>query len=261
MMILHAAQTEIGFLLWGESPSASSRSSVPSSSSAAASAASEGTASALALKRVAKTKAASPAPSPFAAGQAALDAMLVKHLGLSPGDAHPLEGTAWLPSSKSGPIPSSRLLHDAEKDEASLRLHPWRVAATLLNSQGAVTALANCTGKQTLARGVFLGHDLTYWAEMLRYAGALIVRQHYLPCVRMVGGHWHSVWEPVITAEEQPRFAAFAAALPRRLGGIPFWRGNEEFMGTMVDVYGAASDVGLNCTIGCNIVGKTTQAE
>ena len=29
----------------------------------------------------------------------------------------------------------------------------------------------------------------------------------------------------------------------------------------MVDVYGAASDVGLNCAIGCNIVGETPQAE
>lgn len=54
---------------------------------------------------------------------------------------------------------------------------------------------------------------------------------------------------------------AVAAALPRRLGGIPFWRGNEEFIGTMVNVYGAASDVGLNCAIGCNIVGETPQAE
>lgn len=161
MFILHAAQTEMGFLLWGESPSVSSTSSV---SSSAASAASENGDPALSPKRTAKKKIEHSAISPFDAGLAALDATLVEHLGLSPRDAYPLEGTAWLPSSKSGPIPSSRLLHDAEKDEASLRLHPWRVAATLLNSQEAVTALANCTGKQTLARGVFLGHDLTYWA-------------------------------------------------------------------------------------------------
>lgn len=54
---------------------------------------------------------------------------------------------------------------------------------------------------------------------------------------------------------------AVAAALPRQLGGIPFWRGNEEFMSTMVDAFGAASNVGLNCAIGCNIVGETPQAE
>lgn len=54
---------------------------------------------------------------------------------------------------------------------------------------------------------------------------------------------------------------AVAAALPRRLGGIPFWRGSEEFMGTMVDVYGAASDAGLNCAIGLNIVGNAPQVE
>lgn len=54
---------------------------------------------------------------------------------------------------------------------------------------------------------------------------------------------------------------AVAAAMPRRLGGIPFWRGNEEFMDTMVDVYGAASDVGLNCAIGHNIGEEIPQAE
>lgn len=156
MIVLHAAQTEMGFLLWGESPSASSTSSVPSSASAADSAvAEEDTAPALALKRAAKTKAVSPAPSPFDAGQAALDAALVEHLGLSPGGARPLEAIAWLPSSRSGPVPSSRLLHDVEYAGKTIHLLPWRVSATLLDAQEAVTALANCTGKQTLARGVF----------------------------------------------------------------------------------------------------------
>ena len=96
----------------------------------------------------------------------------------------------------------------------TIHLLPWRVSAALLDAQEAVTALANCTGKQTLARGVFLGHDLTYWAEMLRFAGALVARQQYLPGVRVIGGHCHAVWEPVITAEEQSRFTAFAAAMP-----------------------------------------------
>jgi len=216
MMILHAAQTEMGFLLWGERSPASSAPSALSSSSAAASSAAEeeDAASALPPKRAAKTKAASPVPSPFDAGQAALDSTLIEHLGLSSGVAKPLEAVAWLPSSKSGPIPSSRLLHDVEYADKTIHLRPWRVSAALLDAQEAVTALANCTGKQTLARGVFLGHDLTYWAEMLRFAGALVARQQYLPGVRMVGGYCHSVWEPVITAEEQPRFAAFAAAMP-----------------------------------------------
>ena len=177
MMILHAAQTEMGFLLWGESSPASSApssSSSSSSSAAAAAAAEEDTAPALSPKRTAKKKIEHSAISPFDAGQAALDATLGEHLGLSSGGARPLEAIAWLPSSRSGPVPSSRLLHDVGKAEASLRLRPWRVSAALLDAQEAVTALANCTGKQTLARGVFLGHDLAYWTEMLRFAGALV---------------------------------------------------------------------------------------
>ena len=145
MIILHATQTELGFLLWGESSPA------PSPPSAA----SENGEPALPSKRAAKTKAASPAPSPFDAGQAALDAALVEHLGLSSGVASPLEAVAWLPSSKSGPVPSSRLLHDVEYAGKTIHLLPWRVSAALLDAREAVTAQANCTGKETLARGIF----------------------------------------------------------------------------------------------------------
>ena len=185
MFILHAAQTEMGFLLWGESPSVSSTSSV---SSAAASAASENGDPALSPKRTAKKKIELSAISPFDAGQATLDAALVEHLGLSSSNARPLEVTAWLPPSKSGPVPSSRLLHYTEKAEASLRLRPWRVSASLLDAQEVITTLANCTGKQTLARGVLLGNDLAYWAEMLRFAGALVARQQI--SARRTDGRW-----------------------------------------------------------------------
>lgn len=217
MIILHAAQTEMGLLLWGESSPASAVSSAPSSDVAAM----VDTAPALPPKRTSGKKAASPflsatfpAISPFDAGQAALDTILTEHLDLSPGGASPFEAMAWLPSSKSGPVPSNRLLHDVEDAGKTVHLRPWRVSATLLDAREAATALANCTGKQTLARGVLLGHDLAYWAEMLRFSGALVARQCYLPGVRMVGGHYRAVWEPVITAEDQPRFAVFASAMP-----------------------------------------------
>lgn len=40
-------------------------------------------------KRAAKTKTENAAPSPFDAGQAALDAVLTEHLDLSPGEVFP----------------------------------------------------------------------------------------------------------------------------------------------------------------------------
>lgn len=213
MILLHAAQTKAGLLLWGEASTEHVTNSKPSTFAAPSAPVSTAEPS-----RTATEKAISPdtppLPSPFEAGQAALDAILTEHLGLSPSGASPFEAIAWLPSTKLGPVPSNRLLHDVEYAGKTIHLRPWRVSATLLAGQEAATALANCTGKQTLARGVLLGHDLAYWAEMLRFAGALVARQRYLPGVRMVGGHYRAVWEPVITAEEQPRFAAFASAMP-----------------------------------------------
>ena len=99
-------------------------------------------------------------PSSFDTGQAALDTVLLEYLDLSPGDAHPLEAMAWLPSSKSGPVPSNRLLHDVEKVEASLRLRPWRVSARRLDSQESVTALTNCQASKLSPAAFFLGMTL-----------------------------------------------------------------------------------------------------
>jgi uncharacterized Zn finger protein len=41
-----------------------------------------------------------------------------------------------------------------------------------------------------------------------------------------------------------------AAALPKRLGSFPFWRGEERFLDTMESIYAKASPVGLSTFLG-----------
>jgi hypothetical protein len=41
-----------------------------------------------------------------------------------------------------------------------------------------------------------------------------------------------------------------AAALPRRLGNFPFWRGREHFQETMDGIYRAAAAAGLEVFLG-----------
>ncbi|MBI3325378.1 MAG: hypothetical protein HYZ81_01560, partial [Nitrospinae bacterium] len=36
-------------------------------------------------------------------------------------------------------------------------------------------------GKQTLAPGVIIGKDLAFWVVAMRFAGALVARQRFLP--------------------------------------------------------------------------------
>ncbi|MCE2508648.1 MAG: SWIM zinc finger family protein [Nitrosopumilaceae archaeon] len=43
---------------------------------------------------------------------------------------------------------------------------------------------------------------------------------------------------------------AMAAALPKRLGGFPFWRGGEDFMSAMEGAYQAASPAGMGAFLG-----------
>ena len=43
---------------------------------------------------------------------------------------------------------------------------------------------------------------------------------------------------------------AMAAALPKRLGGFPFWRGGEDFVPAMEEAYRAASPAGMDAFLG-----------
>jgi len=46
------------------------------------------------------------------------------------------------------------------------------------------------------------------------------------------------------------RIPPIAAALPKRLGSFPFWRGEERFLDVMESIYERASTVGLNIFLG-----------
>jgi uncharacterized Zn finger protein len=51
------------------------------------------------------------------------------------------------------------------------------------------------------------------------------------------------------------------AALPRRLGGFPFWRGESPFLDTLNTIYAAASPKGLDVFVGPAIEGEGTDTE
>ena len=45
----------------------------------------------------------------------------------------------------------------------------------------AVYLLSRCAGRSRLAPGGFVADDLAFWAEALRFAGALVARGSFLP--------------------------------------------------------------------------------
>jgi uncharacterized Zn finger protein len=46
------------------------------------------------------------------------------------------------------------------------------------------------------------------------------------------------------------RIPPIAAALPKRLGSFPFWRGEEKFLDVMESIYERASTIGLRVFLG-----------
>src|SRR5439155_23771564 len=66
-----------------------------------------------------------------------------------------------------------------------------------------------------LAPGVVVGTTLAYWSAALRYAGALLAREQFLPVVaQTTSATWGALWEPVRSGAEGPRFSRLAQAMP-----------------------------------------------
>ncbi|WP_246198240.1 DEAD/DEAH box helicase [Solidesulfovibrio aerotolerans] len=193
MLILHAAQSDVGLLFWGETALSKPIPGTPAGS----------------------RKKVVPQPSPCAASPELLEALLKKHFRLIADATLLIEAAAWLPSTPKAPVPSSHLIGDLESPAASLVLSPWLTPAYLLEGETLLAVLFGCCCKRTLARGVVIGNDLAYWAEMIRYAGALVARQQYLPSVRTIGGDFHAVWDPVIVADDQERLFSCAKGMPQ----------------------------------------------
>jgi len=83
MIILHAAQSDVGLLLWGEAPFDAAAGPSPS-----------------------KGKKSPPSPSPCAVRAEALDALLEKRFPLAKAAALPIDAAAWLPSNGKAPLGS-----------------------------------------------------------------------------------------------------------------------------------------------------------
>jgi SNF2 family DNA or RNA helicase len=88
------------------------------------------------------------------------------------------------------------------------------VAALRLGLPETVELLCASVGKETLAPGVVVGRDLAFAATALRFAGALVARQQYVPAVEERDGVFRAAWRPVLSAADADRLAKLARAMP-----------------------------------------------
>jgi SNF2 family DNA or RNA helicase len=119
---------------------------------------------------------------------------------------------AWLPSLADRPVGSSPLISEQPTGEAVVQ--PWGVSTLHLPADKVVDLLAACAGGAMLTHGVLAGDDLLYWAQTLRFAGALATRGRFLPGVHQEQGSYHARWEPVILGDDLQCQGSLAARMP-----------------------------------------------
>ena len=122
--------------------------------------------------------------------------------------------TAWVPTVDWAPVPSSSVLRNSPEEEGEPTLAPWRVPALPLDRAVAIDLLGHCHDRRTLAPGRLIGNDLSYWAHVVRFAGAMVAREQFLPGLQERSGIFCARWEPVVRGEEAERVATLANAMP-----------------------------------------------
>jgi SNF2 family DNA or RNA helicase len=206
MLILHAGIKEGQLLLWGEAPP-----DVPP---------------VLTKRSRGKAKVPRPPRSPYDPGPQRLSAALCDALpGWSPDSSLAEFGVLWLPTLKDQPIASSSLIAEPAEREAAAELKPWTVAAFRLTAERAIDLLCACMGKETLATGVIVGKTLAFWATALRFAGAEVAREQFLPSLEQKETSFRARWEPILGVAATQRLKQLALAMP---AACRAWAGADE---------------------------------
>jgi SNF2 family DNA or RNA helicase len=126
----------------------------------------------------------------------------------------------WVPTDDGQPFPSSTLIAEPPEFTSSTKVMPWKVTSLWLPREGLVEFLCGCIGRQTLGPGVILGKDIAFWATALRFAGALVAKQQFLPTVMEASGTTLAVWKPVFPGSEGERFSSLVKSMPVVAGAL-----------------------------------------
>ncbi len=197
MIILQASVSDGQFVLWGEAtPDPSAKPP---------------------RKGTRKKASSQPSPSGFALSEGLLVETVANEVtGFNVEKDQRQKWVAWLPSDDQGALPSSQSLMDVPREVGAVRVAPWEVPALLLTPDQAVSVLIASVDRTTWGPGVVLGPTLTYWAQVLRFAGGLVASQRYLPGIAQGRDRtiFTAQWVPVLIGEQRLTFEALARSLP-----------------------------------------------
>ena len=161
-----------------------------------------------------KTTIRNPSAYPFGAPPERLAATLKELVPGFESSGRSRQVAVWMPTTATGPVPSSGIISESHSGSAKTRVSPWTATAYWLYHDEAIDLLCSFMGKRIAAAGVIVGADLAYWADAVRFAGSLVARQQFLPdVVSEAGSHW-AMWVPIIEGADAERFEKLAARMP-----------------------------------------------
>ncbi len=192
MIVLHASFEAGRLLLWAEqeAPTAAAR-------------------------RGGREKKATPhALSPYDVKAETLQTALAGVAFPAVAETPPTGATVWLPTSANRPLVSSPLIAEPPDADATFPIAPWQVTAFPLTTEQTVLLLCTLLKRDTLASGVLVGASLAYWATALRFAGALVAQQQFLPDVAESKASYRALWQPCYSGADTERLHKLARAMP-----------------------------------------------
>jgi SNF2 family DNA or RNA helicase len=173
----------------------------------------------------------------FDAGRQALEQILLD-AGI-PSVRRAVETTAiWLPSVGKTPVPSNPLIGEIPGNRV-IRIARSMVNTVALETSAALDFLSYCTNKEMLGPGILVGPDLVWWTAAMRFAGALVARQQFLPGLARENGGYHARWRPAYVGRDDDRRNALVAVMPPAARAcapeLPAARLFDEFLDSIVD--------------------------
>ena len=193
MLVLHAGYDKGTLYFWGESPFESN--DAPKEKKGAG-------------KTLAKL--------PFAA-----DGDTVKNAiaeTLYDGRVRKLDSTTvqiWVPCSGSNPLSSSPLVQEDEGKTKENKLKPFLIEAIDIGHENTISFLSACVNRDIIKAGIVFGEDLNFWIRAVRFAGALVARQEYLPGVSDgPNSEVIAVWEPIFLGDDAKYIKQMRQSMP-----------------------------------------------
>jgi len=158
-----------------------------------------------------------PQRHPFACATADVTATLADLAGAT-AEGYDRQVLLWLPTTKSGPEPSPRLVHDWPlDDDESTHLRLWAVDGLWLDLADALDVLSALPPAAGWPLAVRPADDLRFWQAAARLALEALAQQKVLPALVEIeaGRHYQARWLPVLDDPAvAPRVARLADAMP-----------------------------------------------